>query len=287
MMTYNRGLGYGKLFFALLIPFLHIPFSDSVVIEILRQYVARLGVPFFFAASGYLLAESCNSRGSAQALKRYLIRVGILIGAWLILYCPLYIGSYDFRTMPIRILLFKTPCYLWYLSALLVAAVPFCLVKKRKALYVSAGVLYVIGTMFCGSYSSLFDEWTAYTNIFLTTRNGVFFALPLMCTGEIVLRFSKEHLKWKPKYGLWFVISFVIFGAEVFLCRQNVSSSADCSMYFTLPFITAFSLLFFITHFKGESDTASAKDKFINKWSSAIYLSQYGVIQVGGYYSND
>ena len=46
MRKYNRGLDIGRLVFACLIPFLHIPFADGLVIEIIRQYFSRLGVPF-------------------------------------------------------------------------------------------------------------------------------------------------------------------------------------------------------------------------------------------------
>lgn len=46
------GIDILKFIFACLIPLLHIPFGNGVPV-VLQQYVARLGVPFFFAASGF------------------------------------------------------------------------------------------------------------------------------------------------------------------------------------------------------------------------------------------
>lgn len=279
----NKGLSCGKLLFALLIPFLHIPFSDIFGIEIIRQYVARLGVPFFFAASGYLLSISIRSRGQTPALKRYVVRIGTLLVTWLLVYFPIFIRSKEFIEMPVKLILFKTPGFLWYLTAMLFAAIPFCLAKNRKVLYIVAGTLYIIGTLMGGSYSWLVDDCPFYSNIFLTTRNGLFFALPLMCTGEIVWStINKESFVWTTAYRVGIVCEYIVFCAEVSFCRSRVLSGVDCSMYFTLPLMTFLLLLFFLTHFNSGSDALEYKSRFINKWSSAIYLLQYGVIQVGG-----
>ena len=109
MRKYNRGLDIGRLVFACLIPFLHIPFADGLVIEIIRQYFSRLGVPFFFAVSGYLLSRSVRSRGSTEALKRYVKRIGIMLLVWLVVYFPLYMDNNEIVEKPIREMLFKTP----------------------------------------------------------------------------------------------------------------------------------------------------------------------------------
>ena len=86
----------------------------------------------------------------------------------------------------VQLLIFKTPGYLWYLSALLFAAVPFCLIKNRKLLYVFSIASYIVGTLFGGIYSEIVGVCSLYDKIFLTTRNGLFFALPMMCVGESI-----------------------------------------------------------------------------------------------------
>lgn len=56
------GIDYGRFIFACLIPLLHIPFSNPVV-NVIAQYISRLGVPFFFGVSGFFLSKSIEKRG--------------------------------------------------------------------------------------------------------------------------------------------------------------------------------------------------------------------------------
>lgn len=151
-MRKYKGIDVGRVIFACLIPILHIPFSDSMVIDIIRQYISRLGVPFFFAISGMFLSKSIEKFGINAALKRYLIRVGRVLLIWLLIYSPLLIIGADSYLRLFQQILFKTPAFLWYLSSLLFAAIPFCLVKNRKTLYVCAAVLYIFGTIFGETY---------------------------------------------------------------------------------------------------------------------------------------
>lgn len=286
MRQYNRGLDIGRLVFACLIPFLHIPFVDGSAIEIIRQYFSRLGVPFFFAVSGYLLSQSVSSRGAIEALKRYVKRIGIMLLVWLVAYFPLYINNNEFIEMPIRVLFFKTPGYLWYLSAMVFASALFCLIKNKKVMYLTALVVYIIGTLGNGSYSWLVPECTWYTEIFLTTRNGLFFAFPLMCAGDYIGS-RKRFNTWKGKDWALIILMAVVFWMEVHFCRSHVKASADCSMYITLPILTMMLLKLFATHFTGGiKRTHDTQVKIfttpIAKWSSAIYVLQYGIITVGG-----
>ena len=285
MKQYNRGLDIGRLLFALLIPFLHIPFEDGFAIETTRQYFSRLGVPFFFAVSGYLLSKSVSSRGPIVALKRYIKRSGIMLLVWLVIYFPLYMNSSEFTAMPIRVLLFKTPGYLWYLSAMIFAGVLFCLIKNKKVMYLSALILYIIGTLNNGSYSWLVPECSWYTAIFLTTRNGLFFAFPLMCAGEYIG--SREDFNtWKAKDWPIIILMVIFFWVEFFICRSHVEANADCSMYITLPILTMMLVKLFATHFTGSAKYAHVQVRVfttpIAKWSSAIYVLQYGIITAGG-----
>lgn len=278
-MKRNNGLDIGKMVFSLLIPLLHIPFDNSILIEVIRQYFARLGVPFFFAVSGFLLQESVKKRGRLNALKRYTKRIGIMLLIWLVLYSPLYVKSTEFASMPVRVMLFKTPAYLWYLSAMLIAAVPLCLLKNNKVSGIIASVLYVLGTLFGDSYSWLIPVLKEYNNVFLTTRNGVFFAFPLMFLGKC-MAVSKKSDIWSRTDNWIMVFSYALFCAEVYMCRSYAAKDADCSMYFTIPLAIIMLLKIFTTHFLIPAAEKRSFDKA--KLSSSIYLLQYGVISVGG-----
>ena len=145
-MSAYGALDYGKLVFACLIPLLHIPFSGNIP-QILAQYISRIGVPYFFAVSGLLLSDSIEKRGKGAACKRYIKRIARVLTLWLMIYSPLLVVTMRDKTNIVQELVFRTPAYLWYLSALLFACIPFCLVKERKYLYSISGFLYIFGTL--------------------------------------------------------------------------------------------------------------------------------------------
>lgn len=157
-MRKYKGIDIGRVIFACLIPILHIALPQYTVVYIFRQYIARLGVPFFFAVSGMFLTKSIEKRGAATAWKKYSIRIGRILIVWLLIYSPiLLVESTSFPSL-IQEIFFKTPAFLWYLSSLLFAAIPFCFIKNKKVLYGSAIMLYIIGTLFGESYKWLIGE---------------------------------------------------------------------------------------------------------------------------------
>ena len=263
-MRNYRGIDVGRVFFACLIPMLHIGLSGTVV-DFIRQYLSRLGVPFFFAVSGMFLAESINKRGHREAFRRYVWNTGRLLLVWLIIYMPLFV--FQSGGIPLREFLFRTPAYLWFLTSLLIAAIPFCLVRNRKALQYAAVPLYIWGTIFGGAYQWLIGGCPLYESIFLTTRNGIFFALPLMCIGEATRKQETASMPLLFLFGgiLWAEISFV--GA-------HVSPSDDRSMYLFLPLFTYYLVLAF------RSWNPNIDTRYFRGISSAIYLMQYGIIAV-------
>ena len=266
-MRKYTGIDIGRVLFACIIPLLHISFPESAAVSIVRQYLSRLGVPFFFAVSGMFLCKSVENYGSKAALKKYLFRIGRVLLIWLFIYLPIFIAWASSFGDLIQQILFKTPGYLWYLSGLLFAAVPFCLVKNRKALYVCAFVLYIIGTLFGGTYKWLLGGMPWYESIFLTTRNGLFFGLPLMCVGELTWKTKK------PNYAL-LLLSWLALAGEVTFVGFHASSADDRSMYLLLPFCIFRLLPVF------RSWNPQIKGKHLGGISSAIYVMQFGIITV-------
>jgi surface polysaccharide O-acyltransferase-like enzyme len=151
MKSRYTGIDICRLAFACLIPLLHISLPDSLPLYIVRQYVSRLGVPFFFAVSGMFLSKAIADRGNLAAMKKQLWRIGVLLCIWFCIYAPLFSrGRYSINEY-----LFLTPGYLWYLSAMLFAVIPFCLIKNKSAKHGIAMILYIVGTLFGGSYQWL------------------------------------------------------------------------------------------------------------------------------------
>lgn len=70
MKSRYTGIDICRLAFACLIPLLHISLPDSIPLYIVRQYVSRLGVPFFFVVSGMFLSKAIADRGNLAAMKK-------------------------------------------------------------------------------------------------------------------------------------------------------------------------------------------------------------------------
>ncbi len=260
-MRKYRGIDIGRLLFASLIPFLHIAIPKTYIVQ---QYISRLGVPYFFAVSGMFLAKKLESGTTSEAWKLYTFKIGKLLTLWLIIYIPLILLRSEFS---LQYILFKTPAYLWYLTALLVASIPFCFIKNRRFLFICAAVLYIIGTLFGETYKWMIGGAPHYENIFLTTRNGIFFALPLMCVGE---------LTWKRCDKSWFglFLTGILLIAEITYVGLRVEEGADRSMYLTLP-IFMFYLVLAFKHWNPKFHCEHCRGI-----SAAIYLMQYGVISI-------
>lgn len=61
-MRRYKGIDAGRLMFACFIPLLHIPLPHIFGVEVIQQYIARLGVPHFYAVSGMFLSKSLPER---------------------------------------------------------------------------------------------------------------------------------------------------------------------------------------------------------------------------------
>lgn len=260
-MRKYRGIDIGRLVFACLIPLLHIGMK-GIVPFVVQQYLARLGVPFFYAVAGMFLIKSIEKRGAFPALKQYAFRVGRMLLIWIVIYLPILLLREEGLT--IRELVFRTPAYLWYLTGLLVAAVPFCLLKNRRTLLSISLALYAIGTIFGEAYGKLTGGLPLYESIFITTRNGVFFGLPLMCVGEAT--WKRERVP-----ALAFALSGGVLLVEItILCRY----SEPGSMYIALPgFIYCLVIAF-------RNWNPNVNSAHLGGISSAIYVMQFGIITV-------
>lgn len=256
-----------KLVCACLVPIMHISFPVTKGIVVFRQFIVRPTLSFFFAASGMMLSFSIDRLGRWEACKKYVKRVGLMLLLWLAVYSPLIYRAGYFN---LKQLLFLTPGYLWYLTALIVAAFPFCLIKNRTVLFIISAGLYCFGTIFGGSYSWLTGGLPLYESVFITTRNGVFFGLPMLCVGEYV---AKHRIESKICF-VCLAITVVLLFEEVNFVWGIVPFGTDTSMYFAMPLFILF-LLSALSNIE-----CSIGTKAIRKISTSIYVVQYGVIYV-------
>lgn len=282
-----------KLFFACMIPLLHIEFADNRYIFWIKQIISRLGVPFFFMTSGFFFGRMIEKKGVKNALRKYEKRVIFMLFFWLMVYFyPLVHSNLLFKKNMMKMIFFQTPAYLWYLSALAFAAVLISIIRKDKLKMVLSIILYIVGTLGSDSYIGWLvpklDIIDKYNRLFLTTVNGLFFGFPFMYMGEkmwyIMRSRSNEGIQNTVKVSKvlqYFVFLFLLYIIEVCVVQHKVwSKRADTSMYFMLmPLVTLLFLLILLLE-KKIGFVFIFDTKLIRTWSSAIYCMQYGVIAV-------
>lgn len=224
---------------------------------VLVQIIARLAVPFFFVASGFLFfrkidtTREWNDYENVKAVRRYIWRLLKIYIIWSILYLPfVYYLMQDgegftlssFLIRYIRDFFFTGSFYhLWFLPALLLA-VPFVylLVSKwslKTAMYIGI-LLYVVG-MSINVYPQVLDKIPylntiikGYLAIFSTTRNGFFFGTIFVALGAF---FAKRRIYLKNyQVIIGFIISLMLLFVECFLLRANGFMKDLSSMYITL-----------------------------------------------------
>lgn len=166
------GIEIGRVLFACLIPLLHISFSDSICIEVIRQYFSRLGVPYFYAVSGMFLGMSFENRDRGEIFKQYEKKIAGLFLVWLVIYSPIFLAW----RVSLQEMIFKTPAYLWYLTGLLFAAIPFCFIGNKKVKFILAVGLYTFGTLFGDTYRWLVGGYHYMRNYLLQQGTDYFSA---------------------------------------------------------------------------------------------------------------
>ncbi|WP_312108036.1 serine racemase VanT catalytic subunit [Brevibacillus reuszeri] len=224
--------------------------------------VARLAVPFFFIASGFLLFQKIQGEAAQDraTIRRYVARIATLYGLAILIYLPInvYAGyfSSDFTvyTLVKDILFDGTMYHLWYFPALITGVlITFFLYKRFSfpVMLVIAGLLYMIGLL-GDSYYGLIEQsdllHAIYTQMFMLfdyTRNGLFFAPIYLILGAWI---AKRPLTGQTRrvMAFGFALSFVLMLIEGILVNQGKLPRHDSMYIFLVPsvyFLFSFLLL--------------------------------------------
>lgn len=203
------------------------------------NYVARIAVPFYFAAAGFFLFRKIDLNGFDISIpKNYVFKLLRLLGIWSVL---LFVGGKG---------------HLWYLSGLVIAVCFLSILLYKgitlNKLIVIASLLYVIGLLGDPYYGLLrplqnhksFDYLIkAYYLVFGTTRNGIFMGFPFLLIGGLI---EKKNISMKPFVAfLGFVLSMIALFVEAFLIK-TWGLPKDVNMYVFLVPSTFFLLVFSI-----------------------------------------
>ncbi len=250
---------------------------------------ARLGVPFFFAATGFfLLAPFAENRHAPVApVLRFVQKTAMLYGASILLYLPvnLYAGHWrGVRTVwqALKMLLVDGTMYhLWYLPAAIFGVLLVWALLRGLgpgAATAIAAALYVVGLL-GDSYFGIAEAipWldAGYQWIFSVcdyTRNGLFYAPVFLLAGV----WAANCRAWPRRKGAFgFGLSLALLLAEG-LALFFAGGQRHDSMYIALPGCTFF-LMVWLASFKGPSSKAlrdaSLLVYLIHPWVIALLRS--------------
>jgi len=219
--NYN-GIDLVKFICAFLVCFIHIPpfptgnpLASSGLNFLIPEVLARIAVPFFFTASGFLLFRKLDFNNiDPEPVKKYCFNLLRLAGLWGLL------------------LIMDCDLQLWYLGGTVVAVTMLALLLHKGAkltfLPPLALILYLMGLL-GDSWYGLTDAirgngavnalFHGYDVFFETTRNGVFMGFPFVLMGAV---FAKGRIKLKPvPSAVGFALSMALLTAEAYFLESG------------------------------------------------------------------
>lgn len=248
--NYN-GIDVVKLLMALCVVAIHLtPFAmfGENVHFIFDKVLTRAAVPFFFCSSGFFLKMkldrvTSNIEFRTQVMK-FAKRILFMYIIWTIIYLPCII--FWFKEDNETVLSFAQKCifdgsylHLWYLPSVMIAGVLAALLMRKigtiKSLVIAIA-LYTIGLLDTSYFgliknSGLQSFVKLYDEIFVTTRNGVFFGLVF-----ILLGFLAYETRQKLSKSV-FLLIFSIIGLFIEMCMLKNWGAARAyeGVLFTIP----------------------------------------------------
>ena len=228
------GIDVVKFFCAFLVVAIHVaPFSEKVFPDaaalnfFFTKTICRIAVPFYFAASGFLLFRNMD-RGQVdwERVRNYCFKLLRLYGLWSVL---LSAGEKG---------------HLWYLGATVVGVLCLSLCFHRRMKFgvmaLFAAVLYGIGLLgdsYYGIQASLrnipmVDQIAGcYESMFRSTRNGLFMGFPFLMIGAVL---GVKKVRMKPlTAALGFTASVALLIAEAYALK-HYGRCRDYNMYLSL-----------------------------------------------------
>ncbi|RNB82196.1 serine racemase VanT catalytic subunit [Brevibacillus panacihumi] len=223
---------------------------------VFTRIIDRVGVPFFFMATGFfLLPPFLRKEGRPQSVIRLLAKCGKYYGIATLIYLPIlfYKGYFQeeasFPAVVKDIFFDGTFYHLWYFPAVAMGACLLILLLQQfssKMVFFLAFGLYGIG-LFGDSYYGFVENvpWikTGYEWLFAFsdyTRNGIFFAPVYLLLGGIIAEQKRPLSKKACVTGL--LLTFSLLLAEGLWLHQ-LSVQRHDSMYIML-----IPVMFFLFH---------------------------------------
>jgi len=234
----------------------------KLVDDMLSIYI--VAVPFFYACSGFFLFKKLSDEPKVNQHKifiKYAKRILSMYLAWSLVYFIFILRGWLLRGVTIETVLrylyqsivFTTYPTIWFLPALVIAVAMVYYLSKRfsfRTIFFVSLIFYAIGS-FGYSYSFVSEDnvllsnlYEKYSNIFITTRNGIFNGFTFVALGAFIAN-SKNKLSMKFS-GAMTLLFLLILTLEAYFLRIMFGNLGADTVFFLIPF-TYFVLYFFLS----------------------------------------
>lgn len=245
--NYNA-LDVAKFVSAILIITIHVlPFGNKYTIDtgtwqgyanyFIKQYLARIAVPFFFICSGFFLyKKTIYEDFSFEPTKKYALRLFKLYLIWSAIYLPINISEYIGKAVGLKAAIIDylgdfifagSYFHLWYLPATIFAVLLIsCLLYRKisvKKILIFAAIFYLIGLLEQSYFGlirplknitpGLFSFSEEVLKIIRSTRNGLFDGFIFVGIGMLFAYYEIRISRKKAFLG--FALSMIFLFLEV------------------------------------------------------------------------
>ena len=286
-----KGIDIVKFIMALFVVILHTHplYAVNRTADFLTaDVIARVAVPFFFVATGFLLEKQTSERRAdiKETIGRYIRKVLLLYCIWSLIYLPIIIYNkfvisdetfaYGAFTMVRDFIFAGSYGQLWYLPAVAVGVLIVFVCRKYLGERKTAVILFLLFLMGLATQSYfgltsgvirpdgiLWKSMKAVKKVMVTCRNGVFFGGIFIYMGTWIARCNIKMKGWKAVSGL--ILSTALFCIEASYL-WSIGSVREKDMYLML-LPTAFFLMICALQMQVRGDTVLLRRMSIN-----IYL---------------
>lgn len=308
-MRKYKGIDVFKFIMALFVVVLHTHplYQVSGAMNFLTaDVIARVAVPFFFTATGFLMEKQISGSGTdaKDVVRGYIRKILGLYCIWTMIYLPaiIYDKILDSDDTLIRGLLtivrdfifVGSYAHLWYLSAVAVGIVMVYFLRKHVGEHKTAVllmILFLVGlltqsyfgllTTVVGADDILWKVMKAVKKVMVTCRNGVFYGSIFIYMGTWIARCNITIKRWKAVIGL--TISMLILIVEA-ACLWEARYVRESDMYIML-IPSVFFLMILAIQISVKGDTIfirkmSMNIYYVHIYFKFIYLKCFGVHNV-------
>ena len=279
-----------KFLFALGVVGLHTGFLLSYKYGFyVHTIIFRLGVPYFFIISGYLLAINIKDKEEKDKIKKFiskLLPIYLLLSIIYAIMSMIRFDSFNLDNIIYQVwyvITGRSLSVMWYVGALICSAVVLLHMntkKKLKKSIVVAFVLYLIGLLF-NTYSFLLQGtyFQPFLNFLISEFNNnsnfVFLGYFYFSLGYYIAKYNNENINSHLVIKMFiFIFSFVLLTFETRLVRSHLDIVVNYEYYLAhiliIPLLLNFSVLF----------TGKLQTGILRNLSKYIYYFHYLIIYV-------